>query len=43
MSEETVLVGRIGAAHGIRGEVRVKSFTEPMDAIGDYEIGRAHV
>ena len=36
MSEETVLVGRIGAAHGIRGEVRVKSFTEPMDAIGDY-------
>ncbi len=36
MGDETVLVGRVGAAHGIRGEVRVKSFTAPMDAIGDY-------
>ncbi len=36
MSDETILVGKIGAAHGIRGEVRVKSFTEPTDAIGDY-------
>ncbi len=36
MSDEPILVGRVGAAHGIRGEVRVKAFTEPMDAIGDY-------
>lgn len=36
MGDETVLVGRVGAAHGIRGEVRVKSFTEPADAIADY-------
>jgi 16S rRNA processing protein RimM len=33
---ETVVVGLIGAAHGIRGEVRVKSFTEPAGAIADY-------
>lgn len=36
MGDDTVLVGRIGAAHGIRGEVRVKSFTEPMEAVADY-------
>ena len=33
---ERVCVGRIGAPHGIRGEVRLQSFTgEPM-AIADY-------
>ena len=31
-----VLVGRIGAAHGIKGEVRLVSFTEDPKAIGDY-------
>lgn len=36
MSDETILVGKIGAAHGIRGEVRVKSYTDPLDAIADY-------
>jgi len=36
MREETILVGKIGAAHGIRGEVRVKSFTDPLEAIADY-------
>ena len=31
-----ILLARIGAAHGVRGEVRVKSFTaEPM-SLGDY-------
>jgi 16S rRNA processing protein RimM len=30
-----VLMGRIGAAHGIKGEVRVQSFTEePLDLVG---------
>ena len=30
--DELVLMGRIGAAHGIRGEVRIQSFTEnPVD------------
>jgi 16S rRNA processing protein RimM len=29
----TVLIGRVGAAHGVRGEVRMKSFTgDPMSA-----------
>jgi 16S rRNA processing protein RimM len=36
MGDETILVGRCGAAHGIRGEVRLKSFTDPVDAIADY-------
>jgi 16S rRNA processing protein RimM len=31
-----VLVGRIGAAHGIKGEVRLLSFTEDPKAIGAY-------
>jgi 16S rRNA processing protein RimM len=31
-SENLILMGRIGAAHGIKGEVRVQSFTEePLD------------
>lgn len=31
-ADNLVLLGRIGAAHGIQGEVRIKSFTEdPMD------------
>lgn len=34
--EDRVLVGHVGAAHGIRGEVRVKSFTEPAAALADY-------
>jgi 16S rRNA processing protein RimM len=36
MSDETIEVGQIGAAHGIRGEVRVKSYTAPAGAIADY-------
>jgi 16S rRNA processing protein RimM len=31
-----VLMGVIGAAHGIRGEVRVKSFTQDPLALADY-------
>lgn len=34
--DDLVLLGRIGAAHGIRGEVRIQSFTEnPLD-IAEY-------
>ena len=33
---DLVLVGRFGAAHGVRGEVRLKSFTGDPAAIGDY-------
>jgi 16S rRNA processing protein RimM len=31
-----VVLGRISGAHGIRGEVRVKPFTERPEAVGDY-------
>lgn len=40
--DERVLVGRISAAHGIRGEVKIKSFTaDPLDvaAYGPLETG----
>ncbi|MBB4305237.1 16S rRNA processing protein RimM [Rhodobium orientis] len=33
---DRILLGQIGAAHGIKGEVRLKSFTEPPEAIADY-------
>ena len=36
MSDDPILVGRCGAAHGIKCEVRVKSFTDPADALADY-------
>lgn len=33
-----VLVGVFGAAHGVRGEIRLKSFTGDPAAIGDYAL-----
>ncbi len=33
---ERVCVARIGAAHGVRGEVRLWSFTEVPEAVADY-------
>lgn len=33
-----VLLGTIGAAHGVRGEVRIKTFTGDPLAIGDYGV-----
>jgi 16S rRNA processing protein RimM len=35
-SDEKILVGRIGAAHGIAGEVRITTFTAEPLAIGSY-------
>lgn len=37
---EPVLLGIVGAAHGIRGEVRVKSYTAVPEAIGTYGVLR---
>ncbi len=34
--QDLVLVGRFGAAHGVRGEIRLKSFTGDPEAIADY-------
>jgi 16S rRNA processing protein RimM len=33
---ERVCVARIGAAHGVRGEVKLWSFTEDPEAVADY-------
>ena len=45
--DRLVLVGRFGAPQGVRGEVRVKSFTGDPEAIGGYgpltDAGRARV
>ncbi|MGC4028152.1 MAG: ribosome maturation factor RimM [Steroidobacteraceae bacterium] len=30
-------VGQVGSAHGIRGELTVRSFTDPPEAVLDYE------
>jgi len=35
-SDNRLLMGRIGAAHGIKGEVRIQSFTEDPLALADY-------
>ena len=34
--DQPIRLAKIGAAHGIRGEVRVKPLTEDPEAIGDY-------
>lgn len=36
MSDKLILVGRFGAPHGVRGEIRVKSFTENPMALVRY-------
>ena len=35
-SDEKVLLARIGAAHGVRGEVRIKAFTADPLSLGEY-------
>ncbi|MEQ1769938.1 MAG: ribosome maturation factor RimM [Devosia sp.] len=35
-SPRRLLMGRIGAAHGIKGEVRIQSYTEDPLALADY-------
>jgi 16S rRNA processing protein RimM len=35
-NEKKICVGRIASAHGIRGEVKLISYTEPASAILDY-------
>ncbi len=36
MAAKRILLGKIGAAHGIRGEVRITPFTQAPQAIADY-------
>src|SRR5215216_2860754 len=35
-ASECILIARVGAAHGLKGEVRVKAFTEVATHIGAY-------
>ncbi|WP_244488763.1 ribosome maturation factor RimM [Bosea sp. Leaf344] len=47
LPDSLVLLGVIGAAHGVKGEVRIKAFTADPLAIADYgpltdETGRLH-
>ncbi|MGN6223725.1 MAG: ribosome maturation factor RimM, partial [Pseudoxanthomonas sp.] len=35
--QKQVLLGRIRGAFGVRGEVKLESFTEPADAIFRYQ------
>lgn len=37
-TDDLVVVGKIGAVHGVRGEVKVHSFTEAMDSLLDYPL-----
>ena len=36
LKTDLVLVGIFGAAHGVRGEIRLKSYTQDPASIGDY-------
>ena len=36
MPKERILVGQFGAAHGVKGELRLKSYTQDKAAIGRY-------
>lgn len=36
LAQNRILMGKIGAAHGIRGEVRITTFTGEPEAIADY-------
>jgi 16S rRNA processing protein RimM len=41
-AKASMLVGRIGGAYGIKGWVRVKSFTDPQDSIFAYAPWQLH-
>ncbi|MDM1695308.1 ribosome maturation factor RimM [Thiopseudomonas alkaliphila] len=37
-SNNLVVLGKIGAVHGVRGEVKIHSFTDPMENLLDYPV-----
>ena len=37
-TDDLVVLGKIGAVHGVRGEVKVHSFTESMENLLDYPV-----
>ena len=36
--DDLVVIGKIGAVHGVRGEVKVHAFTESMENLFDYPV-----
>ena len=42
-ADTAILMAKIGAPHGIKGEVRVKSYTDDPMALGDYEDIGGHI
>jgi len=38
MTSKRILLGKIGAAHGVRGEVRISAFTQDPGAIASYGV-----
>jgi len=37
-TDDLVVIGKIGAVHGVRGEVKVHAFTEAMENLFDYPV-----
>ncbi len=38
--DDLVVIGKIVSVHGVRGDVKVYSFTDPIDNLLDYRAGR---
>ena len=37
-ADDLIVMGKIGAVHGVRGEVKIHSFTDPMENLFDYPL-----
>lgn len=37
-TDELIIMGKIGAVHGVRGEVKIHSFTDPIDNLFNYPV-----
>ncbi|MGI6408699.1 MAG: ribosome maturation factor RimM [Gammaproteobacteria bacterium] len=37
-TDELIVMGKIGAVHGVRGEVKIHSFTDPTENLFDYPV-----
>jgi 16S rRNA processing protein RimM len=39
-ADDLIVIGKIFSVHGVRGEVKVYSFTDPIENLLDYRAGR---
>lgn len=37
-ADDLIVMGKIGAVHGVRGEVKIHSFTDPIENLFDYPL-----